>query len=96
MSFSKSHQYLDNDPSGTPSDSYTIMVTVTDDDTGSLLATTSIQVDNVVSTVNAGPDETIDDGTFSRSGSFTDPGILDTWTATRHLDGLHSVASRLI
>src|SRR5437763_15896408 len=30
-SFSASHQYLDDNPSGTPSDLYTVAVTVTDD-----------------------------------------------------------------
>src|SRR5205814_4318040 len=33
--FSASHQYLDDNPSGTPQDAYSISVTVTDDDTGS-------------------------------------------------------------
>ncbi|MFV2069496.1 MAG: hypothetical protein ACC645_21230, partial [Pirellulales bacterium] len=32
-SFDESHQYLDDNPSGTPSDLYTIGVTLTDDDT---------------------------------------------------------------
>ena len=31
--FSISHQYLDDNPTGTPSDNYTISVMVTDDDT---------------------------------------------------------------
>ena len=34
-------------------------------------------------TVSAGADETINEGvTFTRSGSFTDPGTADAWTAT--------------
>ena len=31
----RTHQYLDDNPTGTPSDVYTIDVTLTDDDTGS-------------------------------------------------------------
>jgi uncharacterized repeat protein (TIGR01451 family) len=39
-------------------------------------------LDNVAPSVDAGPDETIDEGeTFNGSGSFSDPGA-DTWTAT--------------
>lgn len=82
-SFSLSHQYLDDDPTATPSDSYTISVTLSDDDTGSDSGSTSIQVDNVAPTVSAGADETIDEGTaFVGVGSFSDPGTMDTWTAT--------------
>ncbi len=44
--------------------------------------TATVTVNNVAPTVDAGLDETIvEGGTFSSSGSFTDPGT-DTWTAT--------------
>jgi hypothetical protein len=44
--------------------------------------TATITVTNVAPIVEAGPDATIDEGgTFTGSGSFTDPGP-DTWTAT--------------
>jgi hypothetical protein len=46
-SFSETHQYLDDDPTGTPSDDYTIDVTVTDDDTGSDTASITLTVANV-------------------------------------------------
>jgi PKD repeat protein len=46
------------------------------------LATLTVTVNNVAPTVAASGDPTIDEGgTFSGSGSFTDPGA-DTWTAT--------------
>ena len=38
---------------------------------------------NEAPTVDAGPDATVNEGTtFTRSGSFTDPDIGDSWTAT--------------
>jgi hypothetical protein len=75
-----SHQYLD-DPSDT-TDVYTISVKVTDKDTEFDEATQAITVNNVAPTVDAGADATINEGsTFTSSGSFTDPGTLDTWTA---------------
>jgi hypothetical protein len=54
-------------------------------DPGGLSATdqATVTIENVPPTVEVGPDITIDEGgTFSSSGSFDDPGILDTWTAT--------------
>jgi len=42
---------------------------------------TTVTVNNVAPTVDAGPDATIDEGdTFTGAGSFTDPGVEDTWT----------------
>jgi hypothetical protein len=58
-------------------------VTVTDDDGGVGTDTVTVTVRNVVPTVNAGADRTIDEGSlFGQTGSFTDPGTADTWTAT--------------
>lgn len=73
--FSLSHTY--------PQDgSFTITVTVSDDDGGSDTETIALTVNNVLPTVNAGPDVSILEGaTFSQGGSFTDPGA-DTWSAT--------------
>jgi N-acetylneuraminic acid mutarotase len=46
-------------------------------------ATGVVTVANVAPTVNAGADRTIDEGSsFAQTGSFTDPGTADTWTAT--------------
>ena len=48
--FTVTHQYLDDDPTGTPSDEYVVIATVTDDDSGSNSdsASTTLTVDNVV------------------------------------------------
>ncbi|MCD4808209.1 MAG: PKD domain-containing protein [Methanococcoides sp.] len=45
--------------------------------------TVQVTVYNVAPTVDAGPDDTINEGnTFTSSGSFTDPSADDPWTAT--------------
>jgi len=81
-SFSETHQYLDDDPSGTSSDDYSVSVTVTDDDGDEDSTSTTVTVNNVAPRVDAGPDADINEGdTFTSSGSFVDPGA-DTWTAT--------------
>jgi hypothetical protein len=77
--FALSHVYADEGPSG----SYTVTVTVTDN--GALTGTATmtvhvadvtpvVQLTNVTAAVTEG-------GTFTASGSFTDPGD-DRWTAT--------------
>jgi len=69
------HVYADNGV-------YTARVTVRDDDSATGTDTAIVTVNNVAPTVNAGPDETINEGeTFLRLGTFSDPGA-DTWTAT--------------
>jgi hypothetical protein len=77
--FSRTHQYLDDNPTNTASDVRPISVTVADDDNGSTTAATSIIVNNV------GPQDfeftanSIDEnGIVTVTGSFTDPGTLDT------------------
>ena len=61
---------------------YTVTVSVSDDDGGTGSATGSVTVRNVAPAVNAGPDAAISaGGTFTSSGSFTDPGS-DSWSAT--------------
>jgi PKD repeat protein len=71
------HQYLDNG-------AFTVAVAVTDKDLAtSAAAETPVTVNNVAPSVTAGDDTELDEGqTLTRSGSFTDPGTLDTWTAT--------------
>ena len=74
--FNLSHVYAQNG-------SYTVTVTVTDNDGGVGTGTAIVTVTNVAPVVNAGVDAAINaGGTFTSSGSFTDPGTLDTWTAT--------------
>ena len=61
---------------------YTIGLRVTDENNEVDSDTTTVTVNNVPPTVNAGSDAIINEGdTFSSSGSFSDPGA-DSWTAT--------------
>lgn len=82
LTFSASHQFLDDNPTGTISDKYPISVTVTDDDGGSGSETTAVTVNNVAPAITglAATPSMIPDGTVSLSGSFTDPGTLDVHT----------------
>ena len=80
LTFFATHQYLDDNPSGTTADEYDIVVTVTDDDAGMDAAATTVTVNNVAPSVEAGPDRTVDEGSpVIFSGSFSDPGA-DTHT----------------
>jgi hypothetical protein len=82
-SFALQHQYLDDNPSGTPSDVYSIRLSVTDDqDTG--MANRSVAVVNLPPSVGpiTAPLDPIQVSTpISASVSFADPGTLDTHTA---------------
>src|SRR5439155_1304321 len=79
-SFTASHQYLDDNPSGTPSDLYNISVSVTDDDTGVGTGATAVTVNNVAPVVTSlTPASAINEGdTYTLAGTFHDPGTLDT------------------
>src|SRR5207245_546466 len=83
LSFSGiSHTYLDN-PTGQPTGSYTIGMTVTDKDGGSASGSTSVQVKNVAPTnlaLTRSATSINEGGSVSLGGSFTDPGTLDTHT----------------
>jgi hypothetical protein len=71
-SFVLSHTYADNG-------AYTATVNIKD--SGNLTGTDTIlvTVNNVAPVVNAGPDQVVNEGnTVNFSGSFTDPGTLDT------------------
>src|SRR5205085_968811 len=46
LTFTRTHQYIDDNPTGTPSDAYTVSVSVVDDDTGSTSGSTSVTVTN--------------------------------------------------
>ncbi|MGR3319473.1 MAG: PKD domain-containing protein [Candidatus Anammoxibacter sp.] len=93
--FSEQHQYLDDNPTGTPSDDYNVTVTVEDDDGGIGVDTSTVTVDNVAPTVAPAvfQDETGSiigvDVDFVLVGmavnvetTFTDIGTLDTHVAT--------------
>jgi hypothetical protein len=86
---------LDDAPTATASDVYTIGIQVTDDDTGSVSAATTVTVNNVaplITTFNAPVIN--EDGSATISGSFTDVGTLDTHTVTINWgDGTSSAAT---
>lgn len=86
---SLTHQYLDDDPTGTASDAYSISVSVTDDDTGATGDTASVTVSNVapVLTSLSTDSSIIYEGAqqgeaVNLTASFTDVGTLDTHSAT--------------
>jgi PKD repeat protein len=78
-SYSETHQYLDDDPTGTASDVYTIDLSVTDDDGGSDTDSTSVTVNNLSPVVSANGDTINEHGIASVSGSISDTGSLDTF-----------------
>ncbi|PSB21152.1 hypothetical protein C7B65_04220 [Phormidesmis priestleyi ULC007] len=82
--FNYRHRYLDDNPTGTPSDNYTITVTVTDQDGDSGTIQSAIAVANVAPTITRlALDSTNinENDTVTLTGTFTDPGLQDTHTA---------------
>ena len=80
ISFSESHQYLDDDPTATPSDDYVVKVTVIDDNYGEGNATTTVTVNNVAPVIYTLdlPAESVATGTtVNLNAQFSDPGTLD-------------------
>jgi subtilisin family serine protease len=76
QSFALSHAYLREG-------SFIVRVTVTDNLGVAASDTAAVAVTNVPPEVTAGADATVTRATaFTRSGSFTDAGTADTWTAT--------------
>ncbi|MCA1553633.1 MAG: tandem-95 repeat protein, partial [Chloroflexi bacterium] len=82
FTFNASHQYLDDKPSGTASDIYTITVTVTDGAAASGSNTTNVTVNNVapIVAINGAPTSSLEGATISLTSTVTDPGTLDTFT----------------
>ena len=82
LHFSASHAYVDDNPTGSPSDLFTITLLAADDDTGTATVTDQVRVDDVapVVTVAAVPATTENVG-ITLSASFTDVGLADTHTA---------------
>ena len=64
--------------------SYSVTVTITDDDGGVGISTFSVVVQNAVPTVSAGSDQTAsaDQSNIFPKATFTDPGAADTHTAS--------------
>jgi Ca2+-binding RTX toxin-like protein len=80
-SFTLTHQYLDDNPSATASDQYTISLTITDDDTGSSSGSTAVRVNNVAPVLGDLKATTIEEnGCTTLTGTITDPGTKDTFT----------------
>ncbi|MGE3467423.1 MAG: beta strand repeat-containing protein, partial [Pyrinomonadaceae bacterium] len=81
----RTHVYEDDNPSGTSSDDYTLTVTVTDtgmlsDSETSTVTVNNVAPSNVMLSLSA---TTIDENSSTTlSGSFTDPGTLDTHAVT--------------
>jgi hypothetical protein len=91
-----SHQYLDDNPSGTSSDNYTITVSVTDDDNGAGTGTTSIAVNNaapVIDGVSASASLLPVNSSTTISASFTDVGTKDTHPCAMDWDDASGVTS---
>jgi Ca2+-binding RTX toxin-like protein len=83
--FSASHQYLDDNPTGTSSDVYNLSVTLLDDDMGGDIATTQVKIDNAapeIVSLSVGPPLTPEGGAVKLNCAFNDPGTLDTWIAS--------------
>jgi len=79
--FAASHQYVDDDPTGTASDVYTIQVTASDDDLGSDVDTTSVTVENVAPAAIATGDSIDEGGNATVTAIYGDVGTKDTHTA---------------
>jgi PKD repeat protein len=79
FSFSVTHQYLDDNPTGTPSDLNPIKIMLSDNFAHSVYTTTQVTVNNVAPLVNVGPDLQSNLNVLVQfSGAFTDPGTQDT------------------
>jgi Ca2+-binding RTX toxin-like protein len=97
--FTLTHQYLDDNPSGTPVDTYSIGLRVTDDDTGTSSNSTSVTVENVdpviESLVSSAPNvgDAKEGEKVTICGLFTDVGTLDTHMAKIDWDdGITTIA----
>jgi hypothetical protein len=86
LTFSASHQYLDNPAGQAHGGSFPISAVVTDKDGDSGSGSTSVVVNNVAPVVTSltgpNPSPGVRGQTLSFGGTFTDVGTLDTHTAT--------------
>ena len=84
LKFSASHTYLDNPAGIAQGGSFPITVLVTDKDGNFGSGATSVVVNNVPPTLGAlnGPILILPNLTYTWTDTFTDPGILDTHTAS--------------
>jgi Ca2+-binding RTX toxin-like protein len=87
-SFSETHQYRDDNPTATPQDGYNVTLSLSDDDGGTDSAAVATLVKNVAPLITAFTSDAVECGERGEgdavhvTGTFTDPGSLDTHTAT--------------
>ncbi|MFO1065865.1 MAG: hypothetical protein U0892_18535 [Pirellulales bacterium] len=80
-SFTLTHRYLDDNPTATGSDVYTIRLKVTDDDTGTTSTQATVTVNNVAPVLSNLSATTIsENGVTTLTGVINDPSILDSFT----------------
>lgn len=80
--FTETHQYLDDDPTATPTDMYNITLVLSDGNGGVATGATAVTVNNVspVASVMANPTTVEVNNPVDFTGTFTDVGTLDTHT----------------
>jgi PKD repeat protein len=78
----ETHQFLDDDPTATAADPYTLTLTLVDDNGGTAIAATGITVTNVAPTagVQANPAVVLIGAPVDFTGVVSDVGTLDTHT----------------
>jgi hypothetical protein len=83
--FGASHIYVDDNPSGTPHDDYTVHLTASDDDGGTTSVDLVVRVNNVAPTLSSLAASSAAENDFvTLTGSIADPGVEDTFTVTVH------------
>jgi hypothetical protein len=89
-SFSRSHTYADDNPSGTASDTYSIALSIADDDGGIGTGSASVVVNNLAPSLSISAPENgtlyAVNATVNLSASLTDPSSLDTLTCSVNWD----------
>ena len=84
-----SHQYLDDNPTGTPVDTNTVQVRVIDDDGGTATATREVVVSNLAPSIDtlSLTSPIFEDGSTTLVGTYSDPGMQDTHELDIDWDG---------
>jgi hypothetical protein len=79
--FTATHQYLDDNPTGSPTDTNTIRVFVTDDDAGTGVGSAPITVNNIAPVINMiSATQLNNTGSTTVTLTFSDVGVQDTYT----------------
>jgi hypothetical protein len=82
-SFTLTHQYLDDTPSGTTSDVDTVSIRISDDDLGSTVYQVPVTIVNAnpsIDTIQVSSPDIDENGTVTLTGTYSDVGTLDTHT----------------